>query len=271
MTAGRDMAKGSASLETDTSPLSDRRASSARRVGSANAANVRSRSCNLTMRLSVGRWGDVSRVWFFCRFAGGAFAIELVFFCFRWWWLCRERFFAFAFVVASAKRCLLRMRFGFFAFLLFCFFAGIRAMPSYFTRRPCPGRHLLFFAAAKKSRQKKAANTPSSSSCLRAPNRSHASHGNAFVRVRCQRVLCTPHPLHVPASQHAVPDSPPPPRWQTVCRLSRRTRITPDWEARLVFLVRALTCAVRQPTHSLPPGRQKPFAAASRCAGVWSG
>jgi hypothetical protein len=89
--------------------------------------------------------------------------------------------------------------------------------------------------------------------------------------VRCQRVLCTPHPLHVPASQHAVPDSPPPPRWQTVCRLSRRTRITPDWEARLVFLVRALTCAVRQPTHSLPPGRQKPFAAASRCAGVWSG
>jgi hypothetical protein len=32
--------------------------------------------------------------------------------------------------------------------LLFCFFAGIRAMPSYFTRRPCAGRHLLFFAAA---------------------------------------------------------------------------------------------------------------------------
>ncbi|OYD75704.1 UNVERIFIED_ORG: hypothetical protein BDU10_0755 [Burkholderia sp. CF145] len=127
MTAGRDMAKGSASLETDTSPLSDRRASSARRVGSASAANVRSRSCNLTMRLSVGRWGDVSRVWFFCRFAGGAFAIELVFFCFelvffcfRWWWLCRAGFFAF--VVASAKRCLLCMRFGFF-----CFFAGIRA------------------------------------------------------------------------------------------------------------------------------------------------
>ncbi|MGT2473021.1 hypothetical protein [Paraburkholderia terrae] len=28
-----------------------------------------------------------------------------------------------------------------------------------FTRRPCAGRHLLFFAAAKKSRQKKAANT----------------------------------------------------------------------------------------------------------------
>ncbi|SOE86566.1 hypothetical protein SAMN05446935_7077 [Burkholderia sp. YR290] len=38
-----------------------------------------------------------------------------------------------------------------------------------FTRRPCAGRHLLFFAAAKKSRQKKAANTVSSSSCLRAP------------------------------------------------------------------------------------------------------
>ncbi|WP_225034241.1 hypothetical protein, partial [Paraburkholderia sp. XV] len=27
--------------------------------------------------------------------------------------------------------------------------AGIRAMPSYFKRRPCAGRHLLFFAAAK--------------------------------------------------------------------------------------------------------------------------
>ncbi|WP_204117548.1 hypothetical protein, partial [Paraburkholderia sp. C35] len=27
----------------------------------------------------------------------------------------------------------------------------------YFTRRPCAGQHLLFFAAAKKSRQKKAA------------------------------------------------------------------------------------------------------------------
>ena len=65
MTAGSDMANGSASWETDTSPLSDRRASSARRVGSASAANVRSRSCNLTMRLSLGRWGDVSRVWVF--------------------------------------------------------------------------------------------------------------------------------------------------------------------------------------------------------------
>src|ERR1700757_2151701 len=132
-----------------------------------------------------------------------------------------------------------------------------------FKRRPCAGRHLLFFAAAKKSRQKKAAHTASSSSCLRALNRSHTSHGNVFVHVRCQRSLCAPHPLHAPALRHAVPDIPPPPRWQTVCRLSRHTRITPDGEARLVFLVRALTWVVRQPTHSLPPGRQKPFAAAS--------
>src|SRR6266702_2687036 len=48
-----------------------------------------------------------------------------------------------------------------------------------------------------------------------------------------------------------------PPRWQTVCRLSRPTRITPDWKAGLVFVVRALSCAVRQPTHSLPPGRRR--------------
>ncbi|MFP3647796.1 hypothetical protein, partial [Paraburkholderia sp. SIMBA_054] len=36
--------------------------------------------------------------------------------------------------------------------------AGIRVMTYPFKRRPCAGRHLLFFAAAKKSRQKKAAN-----------------------------------------------------------------------------------------------------------------
>ncbi|MEX3973597.1 hypothetical protein, partial [Paraburkholderia caribensis] len=82
----------------------------------------------------------------------------------------------------------------FFLFLSFCFFAfalrwhpcfafvgraspvgvfslcaGIRELLSSFTRRPCAGRHLLFFAAAKKSRQKKAAHTASASSCLRAP------------------------------------------------------------------------------------------------------
>ncbi|CAG9206449.1 conserved hypothetical protein [Paraburkholderia caribensis] len=40
-------------------------------------------------------------------------------------------------------------------------FAGIRVTLSRFRRRPCAGRHLLFFAAAKKSRQKKAAHTAS--------------------------------------------------------------------------------------------------------------
>jgi hypothetical protein len=38
-------------------------------------------------------------------------------------------------------------------------FAGIRVLLACFMRRPCAGRHLLFFAAAKKSRQKKAAHT----------------------------------------------------------------------------------------------------------------
>jgi len=28
---------------------------------------------------------------------------------------------------------------------------------------------------------------------------------------------------------------------------------------------------VRTPTHSLPPGRHKPFAAAGCCTGAWSG
>src|SRR5689334_9861369 len=66
-------------------------------------------------------------------------------------------------------------------------FAGIRVLLSSFTRRPCAGRHLLFFAAAKKSRQKKAANTANISHCLRAPTGSYASHGSLSVRVSCQR------------------------------------------------------------------------------------
>ena len=127
------------------------------------------------------------------------------------------------FALASARRGLLRKRFG-------CsgLFAGIRVMPSCFKRRPCAGRHLLFFAVAKKSRQKKAAHTASSCVCLRAPTGSYASHGNHVTHVCCQRSELTPHPLHAPASQQAVPGIPPPPRWQTVCRLSRHRRITPD-------------------------------------------
>ncbi len=131
-----------------------------------------------------------------------------------------------------------------------CVFAGIRDALSRSTRRPCAGRHLLFFAAAKKSRQKKAAHTASSFFCLRAPKGSYASHGNFPVRVRCQRSCDAPHPLHAPASHQAVPNSPRPPRWQTVCRLSRQAR---------------------KPTHSLPPGRHIPFAAAGSCTGIRSG
>jgi hypothetical protein len=85
-----------------------------------------------------------------------------------------------------------------------CLFAGIRVMTYPFKRCPCAGRHLLFFAAAKKSRQKKAANTANSSSCLRAPNRSYASHGNISVRVRCQRFEQKPHPLQIPAQEPAA-------------------------------------------------------------------
>ena len=113
-----------------------------------------------------------------------------------------------------------RPRFDFVARAVWfaCVCAGIRVLLACFTRRPCAGRHLLFFAAAKKSRQKKAANTANISSCLRDPNRSYASHGNHVTHVRCQRSCDMPHPLHMSALQHALPDSPPPPRWQTVCR-----------------------------------------------------
>jgi hypothetical protein len=69
------------------------------------------------------------------------------------------------FVLASGGWCLLRKWCG-----LVCVFAGIRDALARFTRRPCAGRHLLFFAAAKKSRQKKAAHTASPASYPRAPN-----------------------------------------------------------------------------------------------------
>ena len=52
--------------------------------------------------------------------------------------------------------------------LVFSLASALRCLP--FKRRPCAGRHLLFFAAAKKSRQKKAANTASPCSYPRAPN-----------------------------------------------------------------------------------------------------
>src|SRR5690348_26616 len=131
-----------------------------------------------------------------------------------------------------------------------------------FTRRPCAGRHLLFFAAAKKSRQKKAAHTASANSVLRAPKGSYASHGNHMTHVRCQRSERAPHPLHTPASQHASPDSPPPPRWQTVCRPSVLHMLHSRPIAHAPHPVRAPSHTTRQPTHSLPPGRHIPFAAA---------
>ncbi|WP_224030543.1 hypothetical protein, partial [Paraburkholderia caribensis] len=59
--------------------------------------------------------------------------------------------------------------------VLLCFFVfafallGIRVMLLVRKRRPCAGRHLLFFAAAKKSRQKKAAHTASTCFYPRAP------------------------------------------------------------------------------------------------------
>ena len=141
-------------------------------------------------------------------------------------------------------------------FGFFCLCAGIRVLPSRFKRRPCAGRHLLFFAAAKKSRQKKAANTANISHCLRAPKGSYASHGNHVTHVRCQRSCGAPHPLHAPALQRAVPAIPLPPRWQTVCRLSRRIAWRSYMEVCACYRVRSEAREALRPTHSLPPGRR---------------
>jgi hypothetical protein len=74
--------------------------------------------------------------------------------------------FGFAWGLAGIRVCAFswRGRFGLVWFGLVWFawvFAGIRDALAHFKRRPCAGRHLLFFAAAKKSRQKKAAHTAS--------------------------------------------------------------------------------------------------------------
>jgi hypothetical protein len=149
-----------------------------------------------------------------------------------------------------------------------CVCAGIRDLLACFTRRPCAGRHLLFFAAAKKSRQKKAAHTASPCSCLRAPKGSYASHGNHVTHVRCKRSERAPHPLHAPAFQHAAPDSPRPPRWQTVCWPSVLHTLHSRPIEHALHPVRALTCTSGKPTHSLPPGRHMPFAGACPRTGV---
>jgi hypothetical protein len=153
----------------------------------------------------------------------------------------------------------------------FCLCAGIRVLPSCFKRRPCAGRHLLFFAAAKKSRQKKAAHTANSSPCLRAPNRSLTSHGNLLV----------PRPL--PALlQYASPAS----RTRDPACRARCSTAAPGANcveavaphaphfgpiAHAFHHVRAPSYTTRQPTHSLPPGRHIPFAAACPSTGIRSG
>ncbi len=171
----------------------------------------------------------------------------------------RRRFLGFG-LCAGIRESLARFRRR--RFLGFGLCAGIRELLARFTRRPCAGRHLLFFAAAKKSRQKKAAHTASPCSCLRAPKGSYASHDNHVTHVRCQRSCDAPHPLHSPAFQHAPPDSPPPPRWQTVCRPSVLHMLHSRPTAHASHPVRALPYTTRQPAHSLPPGRHIPFAAA---------
>src|ERR1700760_3741434 len=91
------------------------------------------------------------------------------------------------------------------------------------TSRVAPVRGSTYFSLPRQRKvgKRKPLNTASTCSCLRAPNRSYTSHGVALLTARCQRSEGAPHPLHTPASQHVLQDSPPPPRWQTVCRLSR--------------------------------------------------
>ncbi len=106
--------------------------------------------------------------------------------------------------------------------LVFFLFAGIRALPSCFKRCPCAGRHLLFFAAAKKSRQKKAANTANIFFLPEGPQPVPRFTRQHF----CSRSLPTLRMSASPTSNTRTRASGSEwflqPRWQTVCRLSRR-------------------------------------------------
>ena len=86
--------------------------------------------------------------------------------------------------------------------------------------RVAPVRGGTYFSLPpqRKVGKRKRLHTANSSVCLRAPKGSYASHGNHMTHVRCQRSCGASHPLHAPASPHAVPDISLPPRWQTVCR-----------------------------------------------------
>nr|WP_240057388.1 ATP-binding protein [Paraburkholderia azotifigens] len=80
------------------------------------------------------------------------------------------------FFVCDASR-----HFCFFAFCFFAFRWGASAN-SYrcFTRCPCAGRHLLFFAAAKKVGKRKPL-TPPILCCLRAPNGSRTPDATHYL------------------------------------------------------------------------------------------
>ena len=149
---------------------------------------------------------------------------------------------------------------------VFSRFRGFALTPRGAGVAPVRGGTYFSLPPQRKVGKRKRANTANTSPCLRALNGSHTSHGVVLVRARCQRstarITRFMHPRRHRHDQvkHVL-------RWQTVCRLSRITRFTPDGKAKAVFLVRARTCKVRRPTHSLPPGRHQPFAAAGCAAG----
>ena len=142
-----------------------------------------------------------------------------------------------------------------FGVLIFSLASALRCLM--FKRRPCAGRHLLFFAAAKKSRQKKESG-------------SHRQHFFLpegpqpvphFTRqCLCSRSLPTLRMNASPTSHARTRASGSerflPPRWQTVCRLSHRTGQHSYQKHRPCFSVRSDTRIARKPTHSLPPGRR---------------
>ena len=113
--------------------------------------------------------------------------------------------------------------------------------------------------------KRKPLNTANSCFCLRAPNSSSASHDNLQFAARCQRFESAPHPLRTPASPHA--------RSNLRCSIAANcvSAFAPYMPhsglKSTIGVVRALTCEALRPTHSLPPVRPKPFAAAGCATG----
>ena len=128
-------------------------------------------------------------------------------------------------------------------------------MPWCFTRCPCAGRHLLFFAAAKKSRQKKAAHTASPCSYPRAPN-------VPMLHTATSLSACVANALNERLTRSKHPYSSTRQRIACAAQVANCVQVVASYSLVLLqcgaraLSVRSEAWGVPGPTQSLPPGRR---------------